>query len=191
MHAIIDYILNMIPYMIITIPVYLIIRLIILKSTHKKINWYHEISLFIFVLFIAGLASHTIIPKLEFGISGNISIVKNGIHRTNFIPFKVLLETFNEVFINRNINYFLINFLGNIIIFMPIGFSVPLLWKASDKKVVLIGFCSSVFIEFCQLFLSRGTDIDDLILNTVGAFLGLLVYKVLYKKFREYMIMFR
>lgn len=190
MSSVIKYIINMIPYMMIAIPIYLIIRFII-KKNDKKINWYHEIALFIFVIFIVGLASQTIIPKFEIGMSGNITIIKNQVHKINLIPFKVLFETYKEVFINGYINYFIINFLGNIIMFMPIGFFVPLLWNISNKKVIIIGFCSSLFIEMSQLFLNRGTDVDDLILNTIGAILGLLVHKILVKKFEKEIIKYR
>ena len=75
--------------------------------------------------------------------------------------------------------------------FMPIGFFIPLLWKVSNRKVIIIGFCSSLFIEICQLSLTRGTDVDDLILNTLGTMLGLLLYRLLYKKFKNYIIKFR
>lgn len=180
MNSIIRYIINMIPYMIIAIPIYLIIRFITLKSKNKNINWYHETAMFIFVIFIVGLASQTIIPKFEFG--NGFSIIKNRIHSTNLVPFKVLFDTYNEVFVNSNINYFLINFIGNIVMFMPIGFFIPLLWNLENKKIIIIGFCSSLFIETCQLFLARGTDIDDLILNTIGVYFGLLVYKFFIKK---------
>ena len=44
-----------------------------------------------------------------------------------------------------------------------------------------------MFIEICQLFLTRGTDVDDLILNTLGVVFGLLCYKLLYKKFNNKM----
>ena len=37
------------------------------------------------------------------------------------------------------------------------------------------GFCASFSIEFCQLFVNRSTDVDDLILNTLGAFAGGLI----------------
>lgn len=124
-------------------------------------------------------------------MSGKIGIVKSGVHKTNLIPFKVLFETYNEVFINGYINYFLINFIGNITIFMPIGFFIPLLWDISNKKVILIGFLSSLFIELSQLFLIRGTDVDDLILNTLGTILGLLVYGFLYKNFKDFITKFR
>ena len=181
MRTIIGYIINMLPYMILAIPIYLIVRGIIIKKHNKKINLYHELTLFIFVLFIVGLFSQTIIPKFEFGVNG-FGIVKNGVHKTNLIPFRVLFETYREVFINGYIEYFLINFLGNIILFMPFGFIIPLLWNVSNKKVIVIGTCISFFIEISQLLLARGTDVDDLILNTSGVILGLLLYKLLYKK---------
>lgn len=191
MNAISNYIINMIPYMIIAVPIYLIIRFLMLRKSSRKFNLYHEIALLIFVIFIVGLASQTVIPKIELGINGNINILKNGKHGINLLPLKVLFETYREVFINLNINYFIINFLGNIIMFMSIGFFIPLLWEIPDKKIIIVGFLFSLFIEVCQLFLNRGTDVDDLILNTLGTILGLLVYKFLYKKFKNLIIRFR
>ncbi len=191
MNAISNYIVNMIPYMVIAVPIYLIIRFLMLRKSSRKFNLYHEIALLIFVIFVVGLASQTVIPKIELGINGNINILKNGTHGINLLPLKVLFETYREVFINLNINYFIINFLGNIIMFMPIGFFIPLLWEIPDKKIIIVGFLFSLFIEVCQLFLNRGTDVDDLILNTLGTILGLLVYKFLYKKFKNLIIRFR
>lgn len=191
MNAISNYIVNMIPYMVIAVPIYLIVRFLMLRKSSRKFNLYHEIALLIFVIFVVGLASQTVIPKIELGINGNINILKNGTHGINLLPLKVLFEIYREVFINLNINYFIINFLGNIIMFMPIGFFIPLLWEIPDKKIIIVGFLFSLFIEVCQLFLNRGTDVDDLILNTLGTILGLLVYKFLYKKFKNLIIRFR
>lgn len=69
--------------------------------------------------------------------------------------------------------------------FMPIGFILPLLYKISGKKVILLGLLFSLFIETSQLFLQRGTDIDDLMLNSLGVVLGLLIYKLVDKKKKE------
>ncbi len=67
----------------------------------------------------------------------------------------------------------LINFPGNIIMFIPIGFFAGIL---SDKprwwKGTLMAFALSLFIETAQLFVARGTDVDDLILNTLGGLMG-------------------
>lgn len=180
MSKIIDYIVNMIPYMIIAIPIIIVIRYFM--NRNKKINWYHEIALFLFLLFLVGLFSQTIIPKIEIDVNGHISLINKNTNRINLVPGKVLLDTYYEVFKNHYFNYFLINFLGNIVMFMPIGFFIPLLWKISTKKVILSGFSISLLIEFCQLFLDRGTDIDDLILNTLGTLLGFLCYQILFKK---------
>ena len=179
MGAIFNYIQEMMPYMLIAIPIYLIARYYIhIKSGKdtKSMNWHREIALFLFVIFCIGLASQTIIPKFELGIDGKISIAQDRVHNTNLIPFRVLYETYYEVFKFGYIDYFIINFLGNVIMFMPIGFCIPLLWNVSKKKVILIGAGISLFIESIQLFLRRGTDIDDLILNTLGVAVGYGIY---------------
>ncbi|MBQ7944226.1 MAG: VanZ family protein [Lachnospiraceae bacterium] len=178
MSAIVRYVIKMMPYMMLAIPAYLIIRTIFVKVKKIKVNWYREIVMFAFAVFVVGLASQTIIPKIEIGENG-FAIAQNGIHETNLIPFRVFVETYNEVFVNGHVTYFLINILGNIILFMPFGLVIPLLWKVSCKRTLVIGFCTSLFIEVSQMFLKRVTDIDDLMLNTMGVLLGVMVYSLL------------
>lgn len=74
----------------------------------------------------------------------------------------------------------------NIIMFMPLGFLLPLNWSNFRKcwKVALTGLGFSAIIEFCQLFNNRITDVDDLIMNTLGACAGYFVW-VLFTKFME------
>jgi len=182
MNKIIIYLFDMISYMLLIMPIYLIIRGFYLKRKKQKINWYHEIGLLGFILFIFGLFSQTIILKVEYGING-FRFITNGIHRTNLIPGRVFIEFYYKMNLKDYLNYFIINFLGNIILFIPIGFLLPLLWNLSNKKVIITGFLISFFIEFCQLFLPRWTDVDDLILNTFGSILGLLLYNFLSKKY--------
>lgn len=54
------------------------------------------------------------------------------------------------------------------------------------SKTVLYGFTVSSIIEFSQLFLARGTDIDDLILNTIGTMVGYLKFIVFSKLFPKF-----
>lgn len=180
MAAIVAYIISMAPYMICTLPVFVLIRFILYKKHMITIQWRREILLLVFVMFIVGLASQTIIPAFTWSESG-IHLVKERVHTTNLVPFKIFAETYEAVVEDGNVDYFIISFLGNIVMFMPIGFFVPLLWKVSDRSVVFIGFCSSLLIEVTQLFLRRGTDVDDLILNTFGVCMGLLIYKLGHK----------
>ena len=63
----------------------------------------------------------------------------------------------------------------NILLFVPFGYLLPLLWKRADRwwKVVLCGFVLSLLIELTQLVTHLGMfDLDDLMNNSLGAFLG-------------------
>jgi glycopeptide antibiotics resistance protein len=65
----------------------------------------------------------------------------------------------------------------NIILFIPLGFLLPLIWHnfRSAKNTILFGFGLSLVIEISQIFTYRATDIDDLITNTAGTLLGYLI----------------
>lgn len=71
-----------------------------------------------------------------------------------------------------------ITYILNIIMFMPLGFLLPLIWDQfrSLRKVFFVGLFFSLAIEFCQLFNHRATDIDDLMMNSLGAVLGYLIW---------------
>lgn len=75
----------------------------------------------------------------------------------------------------------------NIIMFMPLGFLLPLIWKKfkSIKRVVAAGCLFSLAIELSQLFNIRDTDINDLLMNTIGAFLGLVIFYLFKKLFKN------
>lgn len=68
-----------------------------------------------------------------------------------------------------------VNVLGNLAAFIPLGFLLPSLSDrhTSARWVVLVGFCLSLDIEILQFASQRRVaDVDDLLLNTLGAFLG-------------------
>ena len=62
----------------------------------------------------------------------------------------------------------------NAVMFAPLGFLLPVLWRGCRKWSVttLAGFLLSLTIEVLQMFCFRATDVDDLLMNTLGAFLG-------------------
>lgn len=88
-----------------------------------------------------------------------------------FVPFR---EIRRALFGGHYWQWFLL--VGNIVMFLPIGFFPRLLWRHwSWWKSLLAGFCVSVTIETAQLFTARSTDVDDVMLNTFGALLGWLL----------------
>lgn len=62
----------------------------------------------------------------------------------------------------------------NILLFLPLGIAAPLLWREFCRlpQMLLLGFGVSLFIETMQLLTFRVTDVDDLLMNTLGALLG-------------------
>ncbi|MGG5315794.1 VanZ family protein [Enterococcus sp. AZ072] len=73
---------------------------------------------------------------------------------------------------------FLTNLL-NTFMFIPFGFLLPLIWRKyrNFSSTVLLGAGFSMMIELLQLFNRRVSDIDDFMMNTLGAFLGFLVWR--------------
>ncbi len=67
------------------------------------------------------------------------------------------------------------NAVGNIILFLPLGASLCLL-GVRRRTIVLTAFCLSAAIEITQLFCPRRTtSSDDVLCNTLGAVVGLLL----------------
>lgn len=75
----------------------------------------------------------------------------------------------------------------NIIMFMPLGFLLPFIWKKyrNPLKILFTGLGLSLSIELCQLFNRRNTDIDDLLMNTLGAIIGYGVWILFKKRFKK------
>jgi glycopeptide antibiotics resistance protein len=70
---------------------------------------------------------------------------------------------------------FVVNFLGNIVAFMPIGMIPPLARprRAGVWPSALLSLSLSVLIEAVQFSTARRVaDVDDIILNTAGGILG-------------------
>ena len=65
---------------------------------------------------------------------------------------------------------------GNLLLLVPFSFILVLGENKSGRKALLITFLTSVFIETTQYLFALGqADIDDVILNTSGALMGILL----------------
>ena len=75
------------------------------------------------------------------------------------------------------------NSLLNVLLFVPLGFLLPVLWKGfrSFFRTAGFGLAFSLFIELLQLFTFRATDINDLMTNTTGAILGACLGRLVLK----------
>lgn len=106
--------------------------------------------------------------------------------RTDINPaYRYNLVLFREIrrfWLHRDIlgtSVMLINIVGNVAVFIPIGFMLPLLFPHTDQagRTVAATFLLSLLAETCQLIMRVGCfDVDDLLLNTLGGALGYLLF---------------
>mgnify|MGYP000644672020 FL=1 len=132
------------------------------KGFHRRTNFIHMIWVFIFLYYV----------YLVLETTGIGTIWEIGLY-----PGMKLQEEINLISFRDGIS---LSMILNVVMFMPLGFLLPLLWKEYQSLVrtAIIGFCFSCGIEFCQLFNRRVSDVDDLLMNTLGAILGWLIWIV-------------
>lgn len=136
--------------------------LLILKVSGRRLKSPHTILLLVYLCVLAGIYSVTGLPDIKdcgFDLTFNV------------IP---MLDLFSSP----------AQYLLNILMFLPVGFLLPLLWDDYQDWKQVLGFCCflTVFIEIAQVFTFRTTDIDDLITNLLGAGIGYLLIRLPAKK---------
>ncbi len=102
-----------------------------------------------------------------------------GPNEVRLVPFEVIIEEWQksgESDSDRQL--FIFNILGNIAVFVPIGTLAAFLFRRGFCHTAGVGFCLSLLIETVQIPLDRTTDVDDLILNTLGTVVGYGCYRV-------------
>ncbi len=159
--------------------VWLLVRSVV-WSRQKRIIWKHEALLLLMYINLAVIIRFTFFPRelVNGHIQPLIFDVKTAFpFRINIIPFVNLLQYENK----RDIIW---NVVGNTAMFIPSGIILPVVYKKLNNfaKVVAAGALISLSIEVIQLpFGSRATDIDDLILNTIGVMIGYGIYSLVKK----------
>jgi glycopeptide antibiotics resistance protein len=172
----IDYVIQVLISILIATPLYLLLR------RPWRFNDKREIPLAIFTIYficLLGVTLNGVYAMPAEMINSAIQTIHNKID-CNFIPFRTV-KTF---WVWGNVEFFIINIISNVIIFIPWGFGLPLLWKKNQNIIRLLSLCLAltVFIEFVQLFIQRKTDIDDVILNFLGGCIGAVIYFAVAKK---------
>jgi len=96
----------------------------------------------------------------------------------NLEPLSTIKHFLNFNKFNRNV--WVINLIGNIGVFIPFGFLIPITLRSSYLKSIGIFLIGLIFLEVSQLITRRGSfDVDDFILNSFGFTLGYVVFKIM------------
>lgn len=76
----------------------------------------------------------------------------------------------------------------NVLMFLPVGLLLPTLnqrWRSWGKTLSTV-LLFTVIIEFCQYFIGRSADIDDVIMNLLGGAIGYVFFLLLDRLFLRY-----
>lgn len=136
---------------------FLVIEELVLHIRKEKITWLRRIVWIVFGIYVTMVYQATV--SLMYGWS-----IRAFGANINLKPFVVL----------KTIQANPLNFFGNIIMMVPFGFFLVMLSRRCQNFVIttVAGIFFSASIELVQLFEVRGTDIDDIALNTLGTIIG-------------------
>ena len=104
-------------------------------------------------------------------------VILEGLDTANFTPFKTIRMYIDYAYMLNSFE----NLVGNILVFVPFGFLLPYVWKKAGNFFVMLlnAFVFVLGIEVFQLFSAFGAfDVDDIILNCLGAVWGYLFYLI-------------
>ena len=99
---------------------------------------------------------------------------KEHFEMSNIIPFATITDYISSLVSNEiNTNIVIINFATNLLLFAPMGFFISILYSDRIKNIkqfAILMIVSALIVEVLQFITFRGsTDIDDVILNTIGS----------------------
>lgn len=152
------------PMIIISIVVLVSLRITYLIKNKEHLILYKELLMLSFIIYI--LCLFQVVTFQD-----DVNWCSN-----NFIPLK---EIFRYKFGSR---LFLKNVLGNMLLFLPFGFfSTHYIKVKKPYIIILLTAIASFSIEYVQMSIGRVFDIDDIILNICGGFIGYYIYEIMRK----------
>ena len=160
-----------------------------LEFSKKILN----INLFIyFIVYTITIITLTLFDEI-FGRQGLVIVNWNKELLNSYLKYSFNIIPFNTIklYINGYINgyvnlkVFSMNILGNLVALMPYGMFIPLMFKRINKyyKFLILMIILVIGIELLQFItLSGSCDIDDLILNVMGASIIYYICQIKYIK---------
>ncbi len=151
--------------------VVMIIYLLIKRPEHFRWRDFLSCVYWVYVITLLLMVFQSDQPIGEIPVSFKERIASG--ERINLIPFRTIVS----FLLYGGYDDTMVNILGNILIFIPFGIGVVYLSNrgVSVKKNLIFCLLFPLFIETVQLFIGRNVDIDDVILNFTGGFIGVLI----------------
>lgn len=143
----------------------------------KKSQFMIKVIFFLYLLLVVRLIifKYPMETLREIASSWEKDVVLEGLDSANFTLFKTIRMYIDYAY---KLNSFE-NLVGNVVVLIPFGFLLPyvLIWGKNFFVMLFNAFIFVLGIEVFQLFSAFGAfDVDDILLNCLGAVLGYLFY---------------
>ena len=151
----------------------------------KHIRRKQDICRLLLIAYIVGICSVTLFPAIDCGIdSATNKPYIDFLFRTkemgglNLIPLKTIFSEFTgnipELGEEDRLAVGILSFAGNICLYIPLGFLLPFASESFRpfRFVMVFTLGLSCLIEIIQYFIGRSADIDDVLLQLLGAAIG-------------------
>ncbi len=165
--------------MLVFTAVWLLSRLVVWLR-QGSIRWKREALLLLMYVNLAVIIRFVFFPKAL--VDGHVQPLV--FDPAAVFPFRMNLVPLKHLFDYDSLRDIVWNVAGNAGMFVPSGIVIPIIYRKLNSfwKVTAAGALLSLCIELLQLpFASRATDVDDLILNTLGAAIGYGIYAAVRK----------
>ena len=141
-----------------------VVMMIALLPKHRDYLWA------VIVLYVIGVLYFSLLSRTPVEGGQGIDLIPCGFLRV----VKTRFKAYGVYGILRSLGGLYLN----ILMFIPFGFLVFTIRPGCDTwKIILAGFCFSLLIELIQLTTHLGIfEMDDLINNTLGTWIGTVVY---------------
>ena len=189
MNVVLHYLGEMGGVMLLALPPWLLLRTLWLLAKKQSPRWGRELLLAALALYLAGLASQTLSTPVRVDLTDLPALWARALQRwqeglaVNLVPGRTIRAFWQRGSQTQQ----LVNLAGNVAVFLPLGFLPPLLWRRWRHWWTALALSGGVscLIEFLQLFLGRSVDVDDVLLNVLGGFLGYLLFCLLPQKLKN------
>ena len=110
-------------------------------------------------------------------------VTARGSGQANLLPFKTILYYLRA---DHGQAMAIVNLLGNIALFVPVGFLVPFVYRTMMwQESIALGVAVGLTMEGMEMLFRVGIfDIDDVILNALGVMVGYLAFTLFVKRIR-------
>lgn len=159
----------------------------LLKCFNERSQKRKVMTLFITLVFLIYVVNLVYLLFFDGDFGRNITVqndklLSHLVEGINLEPFK-MIKDYMLAYQNGNIylSHLLLNVVGNLIVFAPMGLLLPILFETMDSFFRFPLFIATTIIlsEYAQVYFGVGVgDIDDFILNFLGAMLLFLIYKI-------------